>query len=354
MRLLDRYVGRTVISATLLALLVLLTLDTLFTVTEELEEVGRGDYGLAQAAAYIALTLPRRAYELFPSAVLLGALAGLGSLAAGSELVVVRAAGVSRARVVWAALKAGLVMVIAAVVVGEALAPAAEQYAERRKTLAQTQRVLAETREGFWVRHGPDFINFRRILPGPRLADLTIYEFDADYRLRRAVHARSAHYASGRWVLEEVRYSRLKDDGVVKGRAPRSVRASFIDPALLEVVIVDPERLSASGLRRYARYMRENGLDAGRYELAFWIRVMSPLSSLVMLLVAMPFVFGPLRAAGLWHRILAGVLIGVLFYVLNQTLNHLGLVYGLHPFVSAVLPPLIFLIAALEGLRRLR
>lgn len=350
-RVLDRYLGATVIRGSLLALFVLVALSGFFALLGELGDL-RNDYGLTEALLFTALTLPRHAYELFPTAVLLGGLLSLGSLAAGHELVVMRAAGVSVAGVARAVLRAGLVLVVLGAVIGELLAPPGERYAQAMRSAAQTGYIALQSAHGFWARDGDSFVNIRRVLPGAHLRDITIYELDGERRLRTVIHAASADYRNGGWQLHDIRQSRIDPAGVQTQALGSREWRSLLRPELLDVLSVDPEDLSAAALLDYIAYLQENSLDSTRYQLAFWIKVATPLAALVMLLLAVPFVFGPLRAANAGSRALAGVLLGLAFYLFNQALNHVGLVYGLPPLLSAMLPVALFAAGGAYAVRR--
>jgi len=138
MRILDRYSAGEVVRGPLLALFVLLALLTFFTLVAELEETGKGTYGVLEAIQYVLLTLPRRTYELLPTATLLGTMLGLGTLASNSELVVMRAAGVSFARIIWAVLKVGIGVALVAILLGEFIAPVSMEYAQNQRAMAMS------------------------------------------------------------------------------------------------------------------------------------------------------------------------------------------------------------------------
>lgn len=350
--ILDRYLGGTVIRGALLALLVLGSLSAFFTLLGELGDL-RNDYGLAKAALYVLLTLPRRIYEMFPTAVLLGGLMSLGALAANSELMVMRAAGMSVTRITVAVLQGGLILALIAAVLGEVLAPPGEKYAQAMRSAAQTGYITLQSEHGFWARDGKNFVQIQRVLPGPQLRDITIYEFDDQLRLRSLIHADTGTYANGSWDLQGVRQSLVSEQGVSTRTLDSTEWRSLLKPDLLEVLSVKPEDLAASALARYVTYLDENSLSSDRYRLAFWIKIVTPFSTLVMLLIAIPFVFGSLRSAHAGTRILVGVLLGMGFYLLNQALNHVGLVYGLPPLLSAVIPTLLFAAGGLYAVSRI-
>jgi len=352
--LLDRYIGRAVVSGTFIALLVLLAIQAFFSLMSELGSVGTGHYGLAQAFEYVILTLPRTAYDLFPTSALVGSLFGLGQLAANSELVAVRAAGVSVGRIARSVLQVGLVMLIAASAMGEWVAAPAEQYALQMQALAQSNRITFKGRFGFWARDQDRFINIGQILPGGILADIHVYQFDDEHRLKLATEAKRAMYHNGDWLLENVRQSRVSADGVHVRHLHKLTWKTLISPGLLRLVMVRPQSLSARELRRYIDYLNSNGLNAGRYRLAFWMRIAAPLSGMVMLFLSIPFVFGPLRSAAMGQRLVVGVLVGVGYYLFSQMVSHLGLVYGFNAALSALTPPVVFFIGGMAVLRRVR
>ncbi|MFP4244691.1 MAG: LPS export ABC transporter permease LptG [Ectothiorhodospira sp.] len=353
MRILRGYLIRQVIGGTLLALAVLTALDVGFAFVGEIEDVGQGSYDWVQALVFTALTIPGRVYELFPTGVLIGALLSLGTLAENSELTAMRAAGLPVRRIVGAVLLAGAVLMVAALLLGEVVAPASERQAQSMRTFAHSEQIQVGG-TGLWAREGNDYLNVRVIMPGPRLHDIRVYRFDDRRQMTEMVQARAARYTEGHWVMRDVTRSRIALDGVTVERAEEESWERLLAPELFDVVVVEPQQMSAWTLWRYIRYLRDNSLDSAPYELAFWTRFSTPLSSLVMLLLAVPFVFGSLRTGGAGQRLFIGILIGVGFHLLNRMLNHMGLVYGLPPLVSAVLPMALFLVIAVAALRRVR
>jgi lipopolysaccharide export system permease protein len=349
---LERYIARAVAANIVVVAVVLVAFYSFLSFLDELGDVGRGRYDLALAMGYVALTVPRRIYELFPACALLGTLIGLGSLAGTSELTAMRAAGLSMARIVGAVMRVGLVLMVIATVLGEWAAPIGEQYAESMRSIALSGQIALKSRHGIWVRDGLRFINIRQVLAGAHLGDITVYDFDKERRLKTVARAREASYLDRKWQLKGIEIYRISENGVSLERSAQADWATLLRPDLVKVVVVDPEDLSMSGLWTYIRYLRANKQDARRYELALWIKLVAPLSTAVMVFVAVPFVFGPLRTVGVGQRIMVGTLVGMGFYLLNQTLNHMGLVYNLNPLVSAVVPSLLFLALGFALLRR--
>ena len=352
MRQLDRYIGAHVIVATGIVLFALLALFLFIAVVDDLGTVGRGGYTVAASLTYVALTAPSLVFSLFPVAAVLGSLLGLGLLASNNELVVFRTSGVSVARIVLAVMKAGSVLVVVAVLVGELLAPPAERLAQEHRAFALTGKTTLLTSFGFWVRDGNSFINIRRVHPGNQMGNLFIYEFDADNRLRVATHALRATFSGQAWNLEDIRQTRIEGDRIVAKRWKHARWESLFKPDLVNVVAVRPESLSALGLYRYIDYLRANSLTTARYELALWNKIVYPVAIGVMVFLAVPIVLGRMQRVGLGARMLVGALIGLAFHILNQAAGYIGLVYGLSPWLSATLPTLAFLAAGIWMLRR--
>jgi len=353
-KILDRYLARTVLAGTLLALFILLAIDLFFIFVQEVQDIGKGHYGLKDILVYVAFVSPGRIHEILPMAALLGSLLSLGTLASGSELIAIRAAGVSVLRISLSVLKAGLIILVAAAVIGEWVAPWTEQQAEQRRSLAVSGTVTLRSEHGLWARDGNNFINIQQVLPDGQLANVDVYELDKNGGLVAAMRASNAKHLDGVWRLQGVQRGDIEDRSLTVTQAKTLDWPSLLSPKLLNVVTIDPADLSARDLYKYSQYMHDNGLDASRYDLAFWRRVLAPVAGLVMLFLSIPFVFGPLRDSGTGHRLLWGVLVGVAFFLLNRTMSQVGQIYGLAAWFSVLLPSLIFFSGGLWVMRRVR
>lgn len=354
MRLLDRYIGSAVASSTLVVLLVLLVLFSFGAFVAELDAVGKGDYTLATAAQYVMLSMPRLAYELFPVVALLGSIIGLGMLAGNNELLVMRGAGVSVGRIGYAVMKVGLLWVVLAVLTGEFVAPVTDRYAKALHSSALSERFAMTSENGLWARDGRDFIHIHDVLADGLVGGVTIYEFDDKQRLLEVTQARTGRYTGGKWQLDQVARSRIDPAGVETERRKTMEWQSLLTPDMIEVVAVKPDSLSIKGLLDYVGYLRENGLDAEKYKLALWNKLVLPATTAVMVFLSIPFIFGPLRSVGVGQRIFVATLIGISFYLLGQLSGYAGLLYKLPTALGAVLPTALFLALAVLLMRRVR
>lgn len=356
MKTLTRYLALEVIKGSLLATLVLLILVNFFTFADELGDLGKGDYGLRQIVTVLILTSPRDFYELLPSGVLIGSLVMLGALASDHELMAMQSAGVSRWRLIGAVLLAGLPLCLVSIGVGEYVAPVAERSAHTLKATALKKQVAARTRYGFWVRDGRVFINIRQIEYLDTLGDITIYQTDESSELRSASHAGRASYDNGQWHLKKIRETRFSGKEARAGKKETADWSSVLAPDLLNAFVLQPENLPAQELARYITYLQQNGQQSPVVELAFWSRIANPLLTLIMLMVAVPFVLGSGGRSGMGtgQRIVIGVVIGLGFYLFDKMFGHIGLIYELNPAIAALGPALLALGASLAGLVKTR
>ena len=353
LKIFERYVALHVIAATLLSLLVLLALFLFISVVDDLGRVGEGAYTLLRSLEYVASSAPRLAFSLFPVAALIGSLLGLGLMAANSELVVLRSSGVSVAAIVVAVVKAGVLLIIAVLLVGEFVAPFAERLAEQRRASAIAGHPQGGAALGFWARDGNSFIHVRSRSPGDQVDELFVYEFDESRRLRFATRAAEATFSDGEWLLVDVEQTRFEGDRVTTRSLQHARWRSLFEPDMMDLVALRPESLSALELLRYIRYLEANRQSAERYELALWTKLAYPIATGVMVLLALPLVLGRLYRAGLGARMLVGAILGVGFHIANQATGHLGIVYQLQPVLTAFAPTALFLAAAILMLRRL-
>jgi lipopolysaccharide export system permease protein len=353
MNILERYIARAVAGATLLVLTILLMLYAFANFVNELDKVGRGTYSVWVALEYVVLGLPRRVGELFPSCALLGTMLGLGALASSSELVAIRAAGVSLARIAAAVLKVGAILMLGAYPIADQLAPKAEQIAQGKRAVALGKPMGIESGMGFWARDGDRYINIRKLYPEGRLEQIRIFELDPDRRLREVTRAASGRFRQTHWWFEGISIGRLgKDRSLTLETRAGMPWTSLLSPDLLNVVLVEVDNLSAAELWGYVEYLRANRLDAIRYETAFWAKLAAPLTIGVMMFVAIPFAFGPLRAAGMGQRLLVGGLLGIGFFIIDNAFRSFGQVAHVEPLVSALLPTGVFLLFGVWMMRR--
>ncbi len=348
---LDRYIGSSVFMAILAVLGIILGLATLFAFIDEMSDVS-DTYTLADVASYVLLTAPRRLYDMLPMAALIGCLIGLGSLASNSELTIMRAAGVSIGRIVWAVMKPMLVLMLVGLLIGEYIAPATENTAQANRSLAQGGGDAQSAKHGLWHRQGDEFIHINSVQPNGILYGVTRYRFDEQRHLLSSSFAKRAKFAEDHWQLNDVTTTLFHDKRTEVVAAPLERWDVSISPQLLSTVVMAPESLSITGLWGYIHYLADQGLNNGRYWLAFWVKVLQPLVTAALVLMAISFIFGPLRSVTLGQRVFTGVLVGFTFRIAQDLLGPSSLVFGFSPLFAVLVPAGICALAGLWLLRR--
>lgn len=331
MRRIDLYLGRETLRGTLLILGALAAIDTLIDFASELADID-ARYRFADVAAYTVLKLPPRLVEFLPAATLIGAIMSLGDLAARSELVALRAAGYSKRRIVFSTLIAGGALALATAAVGEWLAPPAEARAAALKG-----ETAAYARYGFgvWFKDGERFVYADTADDRRYFFGVELYEFDAGGALRRVIEADAMEARAGHLVLRAAREARLDAEPPTFAEHDELLLARARAAAPRERL---PAHMGALELARHIAAARAAGLPAPRHEFALWQRLSHPLSILAMLVLAMPFVFAPMRDAGAGRRLFFGALLGLACFVFARSAIDIGLIYALPAWLGALAP----------------
>jgi lipopolysaccharide export system permease protein len=352
---LDRHLGSTILGYSAMVLAVLLTLTSLFTFISQQDDIGTGTYDVRAAFLYTLLSMPQQVFELFPISALIGGILGLGALARDSELTVMRAAGVSPLRLGGAAAMAGTVVLGVMWVVGEYVAPPADHYGRQLKVFSKFSEFNAAGSRSSWSKDGPLMVNIRQQTAGNLFGGMYLFELGPDREIRRIVRAdRAADLGGSTWRLENFAETRFEEDRTEAERAPsREIQAS-LNRDFVGLAVVSPDALPVRGLRDYVRHLRANGLESQAYEVAMWSRIARTASAVLVCLLAVPFALGPLRSSGAGARTVAGILLGVLYFLVNRTMENSAQVYDLDPMVAAWTPTALLAMVTAVAYARLR
>jgi lipopolysaccharide export system permease protein len=351
----DRYVIRSVLTSVGLVVLVLLSLGGLFLFMGQQDDIGVGRYTAVAALQFVLLNLPQQAWELLPISALIGALIGLGNLARGSELVVMRTSGLSVWRVARPVALAGLLLSLASVLVGEVIGPPLEQYSRQQKAFAKFNDVSVAGSGDAWVRDGNLLVNVERQTGESQFGGMVVYEISADGRLQaigRAVSARAGE--GGSWSLEQYSETRFEAEQISSSRASSRDLASNVTAEFLGIAASVPSRLPTRALWAMVRHLEVNGLESDEARFAFWSRIARTLAPIFAVLLALPFVFGSLRASGAGAKVALGLILGIAFFLLQRMLESGAVVFNGSPILFAWAPTLLMAAAALILIRRTR
>lgn len=352
MSILDRYIIRSILGAALLVMFVLLVLGALFVFIDQLGDVGVGRYSVLSAVSFTLLNVPQQAFDLLPIAALMGSLLGLGSLASGSEVTVIRASGISVARIAGTVLMAGILLIGVEVLLGEFLAPPLREAAKEQKAFSKFNDV-SFGRGGAWVRDGNLILNAARQSGERQFGGMQVFELSPDHHLLAIGHAGRAT-AGNKWTLSDYAESRFSDDTVTAHPSGQRQLESNVTAGFLGLAVDTPDQLTSRALWGLIRYLQANSLDAREYVFAFWSRIARTVAIGFAVLLAIPFILGSLRSAGTGTRMGMSLIIGIGFFLLQRLIESGTQVFALNPVILAWLPTALLATVTLLLLARAR
>ncbi len=339
----DYYVASTIAMTMALTVIGLLGILSIFTLLNEIEAI-RNNYTMSNVFLFVLFSLPRLFCDVIPYAALIGCLVGLGILASNSELVVMRASGVSTWAITWSAMKPTLVLVFSGLYVGEYVLPDVEQTARinRERAMSIENKVTSEF--GFWYREGDVYMHFDDVNRSGVLERISQYAYDDENRLTRSLFAERGVYHDVRegekyWLLESVAITELEGDFTRTEHLSSMRWDTELSPELLSTeILVKPDRMSIGELSAKINYMQAQGLNSGKFKLGFWRKVLQPVATIALVFVAISFVFGPLREATMGMRVVAGLIIGLIFKFIHDLLSPASMVFGFAPIIAILIP----------------
>jgi lipopolysaccharide export system permease protein len=389
MRILQRYFLVNIAQAVVFVLVGLLGLIAFMDLTSELPAVGKGGYMMQHAVLYVLLLVPGHVYEVMPVAALIGTIYTMAQFAQSSEFTIMRASSMSTRMAGFMLAKIGLLFVVITFIFGELITPRTAPIAERVRLAAKGATLSAEFRSGMWTKDtvhsdglhgrvtGSRFFNARQIRPDGQLVDVRLYEFDNSMRMRSLITAADATFSgNSTWRLNNVTETLFTNSQTLPvpgtpAPAGRTIQSTFgqdtaavatrkvasldlvseITPKILAVSRSDPERMSANELAVYTRHLAENRQETERFKIAFWKKLIDPLSIFVLMALALPFAYLHSRSGGVSLKIFIGIMIGVSFLLINSLFSHIGMLSTWPAYATAAAPSLLFLLAAIGALR---
>lgn len=353
MRILDLYIGKILLNHILLTIVVLLGLFMFVEFIDELGKLNTGGYGIFEVMQYVILGVPKILYELFPMAALIGSILGLSVLAKDSELIVMRAAGVSILRIVGSVLKVGMILALLAMVLGEIIAPFTETKAQKLRAVSIQDNIGSQSKTGVWLRDDNTYVNIAEVLPNLNLLGIKIFEFDSLKHLRFLSIADEGEFQNGRWLLKGLHRTMIDEDRSAADEVNAAYWSTTVNPEILKLFSVEPDQLSVWQLTRYIKHLESNKQETSKYELAYWTKIITPFATAVMLILAVPFVFKDSRSGGMGRSLFTGIMIGLSFFIVNKAISYFVPIFNISPLVGAVIPTMLVCFLSFYLIRRI-
>lgn len=318
----------------------------------QLDDLGRADFGIMQAAQFVFLQMPYQVYLFFPMASLLGSLIGLGIMANHRELIVMRAAGMSIGQITLAVLKAALVLIILVTLIGETIVPKLSHFANDQRMQALSSGQALRTARGVWLRYQNDYITIGTVSPDNILENVNQFHFDEKHRMRFARQIERILFVNGAWEAYNIAETIITDNKTEAHEIKQMPWEVSVKPSIISVSSSDPDEMSLHELRQYLRVQKRSHQSALNYQLAYWQRVIQPVTTVVMMILAIPFIFGPLRSSTMGSKLLAGATMGFGFHIINRFFGPVSQVFEWPPITAALGPTIIFALIGLYLMRR--
>lgn len=342
LKILERYIAKSILTATLLAALIIVSLLFIMALLSEFKSLGVGDYNFASALLFVFLRLPNAIYQFSPLLILVGSIIGISLLSNYRELAVMRAAGFSMRRIIQCILMAAFMMILVISIIGELTGPSLNHRAEIYKENLKNAGKAVVTTAGIWLHIDNNFIHIDHVVDNDVLEGVTRYEFDDQHRLKAAFYAKTMTNRNGRWVMQHAVITRFLESRTMSEEIAELPWELTFNNHLLSTGRVEPGEMTLSKLIAFSSYLEKNGLQSSQYRFEFWQRIFMPLASMVMVFLAIPFVLGVGRQSAMGWRLLVGIIAGVIFFLMNSLLGQICIVYQVPAVVAALIPIVIF------------
>ena len=320
-------------------LAILLAVFSLFVFVEEVDEVGNGRYTFWAAGEFVLLTLPERFVVLSPFIALLGSIMALGGLANGRELLAMQAGGMSHFQIAGIVMQVGMVFMLIVACLEEYVTPTLDQYAHISRSLALSNSRVYQGKQGLWFREGTRYIRIKKLKYGKIPQDIDIFEFNHNGEMVTYLYVEEADVQNPqKWILKNIQKKVINGPRVSEETLSSIVWDSPFNREEMRLLTLPASSLAPSDLFRYIGILERKNQNVLRYELAFWGKIFMPLKTGFMVLVSLPFVFGPLRSASAGKRIMLGGLVGIGYYLTTEILEHLGILLGASAFLTTIIP----------------
>lgn len=349
--ILDKYVISGFLKYFLLVLGSFVIIFIVFTFFELLEDVVSNQTPITVVLNYFLYLLPQIVFYMIPMSVLVAVLVNFGVLTRTSQIVAMKASGISLYRLALSLMLVTLAMSGLSFAMQEYLLPGCNQKQDALRDIIKGRRPQTYLQPGRKCMMGErskifyyNFFDDHRNLFG----DLSVFEFDpANFEIRRRIYATRASWdeTHGTWTLEDGWAQVFRDQRAVAKEFVRFDRQRFPeiteDPRYFKKEVKQSSQMSYVELRNYIEDLRQSGFDVMRLTVALHKKLSFPVISLIMCMIAIPFSFS-MGKRGSLYGVGLSIMIGITYWVMLEFFEQVGGAGKLLPFLAAWAPNLMF------------
>ena len=338
-----KYLFHRFILGLIVSLTVLASIEIFFSFTAELKYLNIGDYNILVVTKYVILNIPKSLEIMFPYAVLIGSMLSLGAMSSDMEFISMQSAGVSISKIITIILIQAFLLSSIFYYVTDSVVPKYSNKAEMKKNFALNKKLIFN-KNGVWFKDQNTFIKINEIYSDKKLSGIMIYGYDSNDSLSLIKNIRHAEFIDNEWYLQEVNETIINNSLITKKYSKEYYTDTLVDRKLINIKTHKSSSLSLANVSQNISYLMKNNLDADVQKKMYWEKIFMPLSTVVMLFLSMPFIFGKHRSANLSKRLVLGLFIGIGFFIVTSILPNLGMVFGILPFINILLPHILFIV----------
>lgn len=347
-----RYLAINIFKGTALVLMILVSLSLFFSLIQQINYIGKGEFGSWELIQYLIFQVPAMITDFMPLAVLIGSILSLGSLASNSELIAFQSSGIPVKKFILAVSLSASVLALLAFIIADFVVPFSETTAKEIKSSGLASRVSVQSKTGVWIKDRKNIIFIQKLFPNGNARNIEIYQLDEQDKLLSTTIAEKAVNSEQGWLLQKVKRTRMANEKMTVVEKKQELYKGQLSEKLLQSLVVDPQQMSSIDLYSYINFLQENGLNYAAESLSFWKKVYSPLTVIVMSVLAIPFVLGSQRNSNTGQRLIVGILLGLVFVIVDKVMIQVGGQLKLVAFVNALAPTLIFTVFTAYLIRR--
>ena len=353
-RILDEYVVLEFLNMFCLVLLGFVLLMLVFTAFDLLGDILRNHIPLTVVGDYMINLTPLMLYKLAPLAVLIAVLVTFGVLNRNSEIIAMKATGISLYRLVVPVVSIAAILAVSLFLFDEYYLPQANkrQDALRNRIKGKPAQTVAHPEQN-WIfgspnKGEPGRIFYYRFFDPDRneFANISVFEFDpSTFALTRRIFAAKAIWDAGAatWRFQNGWQNDIEGDHTINFRQFEQTSFSEIheDPGYFNKESLQAQQMNFGQLDRYIGDLRQSGFDTMKLQVALWQKLAYPLIAVVMAVLAIPFALSMGRRGSL-TGIAVAIGVALTYFVVDQLFGALGNVNYLPAALAAWSSDILF------------